>query len=158
MKLNEHTVFISTEEAADEWGVKPRTVAKWCKDGKIISCFKDKGSWKLHPNSIKPLSDQAIRSTILSLLKIHNHMVYGYDEEILVDEDERQKLNSLLRYLDTFGYIECKNDKNPTLKEVLFTDKAYEALTHKFNFNISIEPVTLIKVVLGALPFLIRPY
>lgn len=48
--------FMGTKEAAERWGYQQRTVAQWCRDGKIKGAEQDsKGSpWRIPVNTICP--------------------------------------------------------------------------------------------------------
>ena len=52
----EELEFIGTKIAAERWKVKPSTVTKWCRVGKIQGAEQDaKGSpWRIPKDAIRP--------------------------------------------------------------------------------------------------------
>ncbi|MBR5792362.1 MAG: helix-turn-helix domain-containing protein [Ruminiclostridium sp.] len=49
-------VYMGTKEAAEKWGCKAATVAKWCREGKIPKAEHDgKGSpWRIPADTERP--------------------------------------------------------------------------------------------------------
>jgi len=49
-------IYMGTKEAAEKWGCKPATVAKWCRENKIQGAEQDaKGSpWRIPAEAQKP--------------------------------------------------------------------------------------------------------
>lgn len=47
---------LTTSEAAERLGVEPRTVAKWCRDGRLPNAYKTgsdgDGEWRIPPASV----------------------------------------------------------------------------------------------------------
>ncbi len=49
-----------TNEMAKRWGVTQRTVAKWCREGKILGATQDKkgSTWHIPVDAISPLENK----------------------------------------------------------------------------------------------------
>ena len=43
------------KEKAKEWGVSPRSVNDMCKKGRIMGVIKEKGSWLIPDDALKPV-------------------------------------------------------------------------------------------------------
>ena len=49
--------YMTTKEAAEKWGYKPGTIARWCKEGKIYFVEKPEkkgGRWQIPINAECP--------------------------------------------------------------------------------------------------------
>lgn len=56
---------LTTSEAAEQLGVEPRTVAKWCRQGRLPNAYKTgedgEGEWRIPPEDVDagPTNEQA---------------------------------------------------------------------------------------------------
>jgi len=139
--------YQSTSEAAEAWSLKPRTVAKYCKQGLIPRAMKKKGRWWVPEGSIRPLSAKELKLTLLSMLKIHNHLAAGFPLDSLTVSEEKAGLEAVLSYLELHGYLSFQ-EENPVIAHVLFTDKAYETIASGINVDIG-KPLRLIPLGMG---------
>ena len=120
--------YLSTKDAAKQWAVKPRTVAKNCAKGLIPGAFKQRNKWKIPVNSIKPLKEKEIKMLLLSLIKVHNHISIGYKQSEFLSDKNKSVLEKAMPFLSHFSYISFV-DKKKTLDGTLLTDKAYELIS-----------------------------
>lgn len=50
--------YMSTKEAAEKWGVSPKTVSKWCREEKIIFIARPEkigGKWRIPVEAKYPM-------------------------------------------------------------------------------------------------------
>ncbi len=53
--------YMSTKEAAEKWGVTPKTIAKWCREEKIIFIAKPEKigrEWKIPADAPMPTKNK----------------------------------------------------------------------------------------------------
>lgn len=75
MKLKYEPKYFTTKEAAIQWKVTPRTVAKYCQKGLPPKAVKKSGVWNIPENSIKPFSKREVDNAII--MNIHYLSEYG---------------------------------------------------------------------------------
>ena len=133
--------YMSTKMAAKLWGLKPRTVAEYCRNNKIYDKFKN-GSlgWYISTDEIKPLSKTEIRRLLTITLQLKNNPEYQIDWSILNFNDcviERVYTN-LMRQ----GYIEpfVVTNAQKLPYDVTLSEQGFEFVTYnekeKFDFAI----------------------
>ena len=132
LKIDDST-YMSTKAAADAWGLKPKTVAKYCRDGKIIHKFKNGNlGWYIRVDEIKPLSQEEIRKTLILTLQLKNNPDYEIDYSTFGFNETA--IESVYHHICSHGYIEpfSIEDKQRIPYDVVLTQKGMEfTTTHK---------------------------
>ncbi len=82
--------YLSVADFANKWGLTPRSVRKYCADGKIPGAFLTGKTWNIPEDAEKPLRAKRISSrpkTLLEILKYEkkNHTSGGIYHKIQVD-------------------------------------------------------------------------
>lgn len=157
MKLKYELKYFTTKEAAIQWKVTPRTVAKYCRKGLLPKAFKRSNVWYIPENSIKPLSKREIDNAIIMIFKFYNEM--GLEEGKLSDEVQKHlpEIYPALVYLEQLGYIhQVKDiDKDIDIRNILITDKGYQTIGKKIEIIIEVpEMIELITSIIKAISVL----
>jgi hypothetical protein len=97
---------LDTKAIATLWDIKPRTVAKYCADGLVPGAIKERGTWKIPSNSIKPLPPDNVVQILrlVNTLKHYPNMEIDYDVTGLADKNIKRVFDYLveIRMLQPF--------------------------------------------------------
>ena len=122
--------YMSTQTAADLWGVKPRTVSGYCKNNRITNCFKNgKQGWYIWIDEIKPLSTNEIHRILLLTLQLKNRPSLEIDwSTFSFDDSFIEVIYKSLAYQGFIEEFDIENKKKIPY-EVILTKKGFEFAT-----------------------------
>lgn len=156
-------VYMSTSAAAEVWGVAPKTVAKYCRDGKIKNKFKhERFGWYIRTDEIKPFDQSEIHKILVMTQHLKNNPML----EIDWDEFEYNDLvlEKIYQHLFARGYIQPFSiaEKRKIPYEVVLTQNGSEAaasLKKEKKFDFSEIASRWLPIIIGAaqLYFQINP-
>lgn len=116
-------MYITVKKASEKWGLSERRVRLLCADGKITGAIKDRGTWKIPDDTIKP--DDARFKSKESLLDIIDRKKAELDKRRPLTEGEVQRLNE--QFITEYTYNSNAIEGNTlTLRE---TDLVLRGLT-----------------------------
>jgi hypothetical protein len=129
--------YMDTKSASKLWGLKPGTVANYCKSGRIKGVFKDTSRrWCIPIDAIKPLSDKELRHLLTLTLMLKNNPSEKIDYSKL--DVDTSRLPSVYEYLVFTSYIK-EFDKNVPAHElpykVQLTDKGMDIVLSNTNLS-----------------------
>lgn len=101
--------YVSTSVAASWWGLKPKTVAQYCKDGRIPGAGKDLSNhWCIPVGAFRPLAEEKIRQVLRLTLTLKNNP--DLDIDYAGADIQPDALRPLYRHLAALGYIRPISD------------------------------------------------
>ena len=122
--------YMSTKTAAKFWGLSPRTVSDYCKNGRIHRKFKNgKLGWYIYIDEIKPLSDTEIHRLLVLSIQLKNNPSLEIDWSTF--DFDNSAIDAIYKTLVASGYIQPYNvvDKRRIPYEVILTQKGLETAT-----------------------------
>ena len=122
--------YMSSKAAADLWHVSPKTIAKYCREDKIVNKFKS-GSlgWYIRIDEIKPLTTEQVRRLLVLTLQLKNDPSLNIDWSTL--DVDVSILDNIYQRLHSQGYIQpfVIGQKQRIPYEVVLTSKGMELAT-----------------------------
>lgn len=96
--------YMTTAEAAELWEVKSETVADYCQKGRIRGATKVGGKWQIPRDAVKPQSKLTIKRILQFIAYLQTDE--SVDSEYIENDLDKSRLESALKYLSDYGYIE----------------------------------------------------
>lgn len=122
--------YMSTKTAADCWGLKPKTVADYCRNNRIKNKFKNgnKG-WYIRIDEIKPLSSDEIHKILVLSLQLKNNPDLEIDWSTF--NFDYSAIKVVYKNLVSQGYVKdfSIEDEKMIPYKVILTQKGMECAT-----------------------------
>ena len=143
--------YIKISEAAEKWGLSPRMVRKYCKNGRIAGVVADEDGWLIPENAVKPerkkyeaAPREKEKAPYLAnklqkeKTKKRYHGLYDYTQENFTYSNNRLASNRLMRN----QVVEImKTGKVTTCSEPAKIDDLIEITNHVVCFDYILETV-----------------
>ena len=122
--------YVGVKTAADWWDLKPATVTKYCREGKIIGVYKDiHRHWMIPTNAEKPLHKETIKKVLRLVNTLKHNETIPIDYEALgVSVDN---IPSAFKHLIKFGFVQPLSENVPAeriLYEAKLTNKGLDEI------------------------------
>ena len=147
--MNKPVQDIDTKTAAERWGVKLGTVAKYCKDGLIPGAIKVNNAWKIPSDSIKPL----IQDDIVKILRLVNSLKHYPDLAVDYEASGLSDKNVLriFQYLVAIGMMQSFDISMPVEQlpyELSLSQRGIDLITTsgKKKSNIDVTAKDIVKI------------
>ena len=122
--------YMSVKFAAEFWNMNPKTISKYCAQGKICEATKYRDrKWYIPVDAVKPLSNDEIRKFLILTIQLKNKPSLEIDRSKF--STEMSTIDNIYHYLVSQEFIENFKitDKKRIPYDVILTQKGLEFAT-----------------------------
>lgn len=119
--------YMTTANASAQWKIPQDKIRKYCREGKVMGAFKEKGKWKIPRNAVPPVEDDIVCQILLYILLVNANPIY----EACKLDIEVQELTRAISYTSSLGFIEYS--AGDSLRDFRLTDKGQAYVLKLYN-------------------------